>query len=305
MSKRKWLLYLAQYILLLPLGLIIRAMPVDTASALGGLLGQLLGRFLPSNRVAKRNIRAVLGTNKKQTATIANRMWDNLGRNIAELVHLEKFAASITTPTPRITIKGEKKALATAKKHGSVILFSGHFANWEVLQGMLSALGFNGGAVYRHINNPFLNQWLIGKRTTNNTLTQIPKGRKGALSAVDLLSHGKMVALMADQKMNDGIETRFFGIKSKGPASPARLAARFSAPLIPVSIKRENGAHFHVHFHEKLPLRFDKSPAENAKTNMQLVNDFFAKHMKTAPEQWFWVHRRWHKNEVEKRLRNK
>ena len=93
-----------------------RALPLDTASALGGWLGRTIGRCLPSSRRAAANIhRAMPELGKPARRKIIRDMWDNLGRVTAEYPHLEQITRN-TGSGGRVEVAGAEHAAAIRDK---------------------------------------------------------------------------------------------------------------------------------------------------------------------------------------------
>ena len=85
----------------------------------------------------------------------------------------------------------------------------------------------------------------------------------------------------------DGAPLTFFGRPARTHLTPAELALRHGAPLIPVhAIRQPDGLTFRV----RIGAPVAPAPAE---AMMQALNDDLEALIRTHPEQWFWVHRRW------------
>ena len=121
-----------------------------------------------------------------------------------------------------------------------------------------------------------------------------PKGA-GTRDLMRALSSGQSVALMNDQKFNQGIAVPFFGHDAMTAPGPTRLAMRFNAPLQPMSTLRTGPARYRVTVYE--PFMPDTDPDEDkAIYNTVLrINQFVEDRIREAPDQWFWMHHRWPK----------
>jgi KDO2-lipid IV(A) lauroyltransferase len=108
------------------------------------------------------------------------------------------------------------------------------------------------------------------------------------------LKQGASVALMNDQKMNDGIAAPFFGREAMTASGPSRMALRYDCPLVPMSIIRKDGARFKITVHEPIEKPAKDDPDAILKL-VTKVNQFVEADIKKAPAQWFWVHRRFEK----------
>ena len=271
---------------------------LDRASAIGGRFARFVGPKLGVTRRARRNLHAAMPElSQGEIERIVGDMWENLGRTMAEYAYLEDFAFS---DSQRITFENVDEAVGLARA-GSVLLISGHFANWELLPIAMQLLDVHGGDIYRHANNPFVNQWMIELRERVTGSIQIPKGGDGARVLMRILKQGKTIAMLADQKMNDGIESRFFGMKAMTPAAPAGLAVRYNIPIILAAIERNDGARFTLRCSE--PLTADPS-VDRVSEIMRLtqeMNDRLEAQIRRRPHEWLWLHNRWPDGEISRR----
>jgi KDO2-lipid IV(A) lauroyltransferase len=153
--------------------------------------------------------------------------------------------------------------------------------------------GFTGGEVYRPANNPYVNKWMIEMRSHITGSVQIPKGRKGARDLLTILRNNGFVAMLFDQKMNDGVEAKLFSIRSMTTSAPGGLAVRNGTALFPACIERLKGAHFRVTVYPQIEVDRSAEPAGEVLRITQALNDFLEARIREKPENWFWLHNRW------------
>jgi KDO2-lipid IV(A) lauroyltransferase len=172
-----------------------------------------------------------------------------------------------------------------------MIFFSGHIANWEI--GMLAGIqyGIPVTQIYRAANNPLMDRMIARFRGVRGAF--IPKGAVGARRAITALRRGTHLALLADQKMNDGISVPFFGRPAMTAPALAVLALRFDCDVLPLRVERIDGARFRVTVFPPLPLPRGGEPHADAATLMVRINATLEAWIRDRPEQWLWVHRRW------------
>ncbi len=289
---RKKLQYLAEAALLKAMLAFCRLLGLDRSSALGGWLGRNIGPKLGITRRARNNIaRAMPELSNAEIERIVVGMWDNLGRTAFEYAHLDKF--SRPEERHRIEIVGIEPLLAYAATGKGGILVSGHFANWELMPLAMRLEGLDGGGVYRAANNPYVNDWMVTMRRELIVPDQIAKGPKGARLLIQAIRDKRFVAMLIDQRLSEGIEARLFGLPAMTTPTPAVIALRYNAALIPASIVRTEGAHFRVTVHAPVELRRDAEPTAEILRVTQLLNDFLEARIREKPESWFWLHNRW------------
>jgi len=268
---------------------LFRRMPIDAASALGGLLGRTIGYRLPVTRHARRNLaRAFPELRRSELERTLRRMWDNLGRTVAELPHLRTLRFG---PGERVELVGLDHLETARAKGRGLIFFSAHFGNWEVLGPAAAAVGIPINVVYRSPNNPYL-EWLFQGRG-NRDAEMIPKGARGARRALELLRQGKSLGLLVDQKMNDGIAVPFFGREAMTAPALAQFALKYRCPVLPTHVERVGGAHLRLVVEPPLAIPETSDRHEAVLAIMTEVNRIIEGWIRRRPEQWMWIHRRW------------
>jgi len=260
----------AEYALALALGAFFRAVGVDAASAIAGAVSRHVGPLVgPVARRARVNLKiAFPEMPAKEANAIIRDVFENLGRTTAEFAHLEKFDPD--ADDVRVEIVGRDRLEAIARGDKPAIFVSGHFANWEVMSIVLHALGVDYGVIYRAANNPLVDNLIIRTRARVMSRRQIPKGKRGGRDMIEALKAGASLAMLVDQKLTSGgVSSRFFGKEAMTPPAAARLALKFSAPVIPIEIERLHGARFRVT--ANAPIAF--APTGDAAADAQALTD--------------------------------
>lgn len=285
----KKLRYFIEFLALKFFYFLFSVMPVDRASELGGLIGRTVGPRLAASRKALYNMKKALpGRSEAFYKENIARMWDNLGRIIAEYPHLSEIAESrteiINTPI-----------LEELSRDGlPAILFSGHLANWETAGGsFLKQCGFLVHLVYRPPNNPGSARLLDRARSLQGQIPTIPKSRAGARRMIEVLRDGQNIAILIDQKFNQGLPIPFFGHPAMTSPSFVQLARRFQCPLVPVRFERVKGAHFRITIFPPLDL---EGPDGAPKPDHALITEahtLLEGWITEKPWEWLWLHRRW------------
>lgn len=266
---------------------VFRCMPLDMASAVGGFMARAVGPFLGAHKIARSNLAMIYPdmTPPAQRRILMD-MWDNLGRVAAELPHL-----ATDMLFERMQVKGMEHVPLTGKP---VIFFSGHIGNWELAYPIAFHAGVPMTLIYREANNPFVDQIINTIRATQSS-AMFPKGPRGAIKMLRAIKEGHSLAMLVDQKMNEGIPVPFFGREAMTAPAIAELALRYDMPIIPARVMRTKGCHFTGTIYP--PLHYDKTgdEAKDSLTIMTQINAILESWIRETPGQWFWVHRRWPK----------
>ncbi len=284
MSFTRKIAYLLEAGLLLLVALLFRIMPMDAASSAGGMLARMLGPLFKAHRTADKNLRHVFpDMNEAQRSRILSGMWDNLGRVAGEYPHLcpERMRK-------RLTIEGAEHLLRARDGQVPMVFVSGHFANWELnpIVGVLHKVPVV--FIYREANNPYAEK-IIQYLRAGYRERMYGKGQESARQSLRSLQHKGSVAMLVDQKLNEGEPVSFFGHPAMTTTSAAKLAIRFGAPLVPLHVVRTDGAHFHV----TIGPAISPDPSDTPQALMEKLHRIFEQWIRDKPEQWFWVHNRW------------
>lgn len=270
------------------------AMPIETASRRCAGLVKAIGPLTSAHSTAIRNLRlAFPNETEAWRQDVRRAMWDGIGRVAGEFPHLHEINAY--EPGGRIEVTGvERLDAVKASGHGAVFI-SGHFANWELMAAAIVQRGVPCQVTYRPANNPIIDADIIRIRSHYGAKMQAAKGKEGGMGLLRALKAGETIALMNDQKYNEGVAAPLFGYDCMTADGPTRLALRFNVPLIPVSIKRRPGARYHVTVHDPIPLDDTAHQETEIPAAVRRINAFMEARIKEAPQDWFWVHRRWPK----------
>ena len=270
---------------------LFRALPIDISSGLAGWLARNIGPKLKVSMVAQKNIkRAFPEITPQDLQRTIHEMWDNLGRVVGEYPHLPILLKKGFSQ--RIEIIGAEHIDTLRDDNKPGIFFMAHIGNWEFSGLASEARNLPVDRVYRQANNP-LTEWLLKRGRASVDGALIPKGRAGAKKIIKSLKSGNHLAMLVDQKMNDGISVPFFGIEAMTAPAIAQLALRFDCPVVPVRVKRLNGAYFQVIVNPPLSFSPSGDPKPDIHAIMHLVNLEIESWIRETPGQWLWLHNRW------------
>lgn len=268
----------------------LRLAGVEGASAFGAWLVGLVGPRISTHRTVLANL-AIAFPNMPaaERQALAREVWRRVGRGFAETLVMDR----ITEASGRIEIVGRERLEAIRDSGRPAVFVSGHFANFEVMAAAILCTGVPCRVTYRPANNPHVDAEIRRARARYGMDRFAAKGEEGARELLEGLKRGESVALMNDQKFAEGPEVLFFGHPAATAPGPTRLALRFGAPIVPMSVERLPGVRFRVTVHPPLELAMTGDRPADILAGVQAVTDFIEAKVRAAPADWFWVHRRW------------
>ena len=285
--------YFFEFITVITFFCIFKIVGLKNASNLGGAIGKLFGPLFRPRDITKKNIRLGLGEiSKKEMDDIINGMWSNIGSTFAEYIFLKNFKFNQMNFN-HIEINGTEYLNAIKKNNQSVIFYSGHFANFELMAMELDKFGIKCAAIYRPLNNLFLNPVMEYLRMKYICPNQIPKGRMGMREIIAKVKNGYSIALMVDQRVSEGPRELFFNKAAHTTTIPAQLALKYDCKLVPISIERKENVNFLMTIHEPYEVKKTGDEVRDTKNITLGINQTLEKMIIKNPKQWIWSHNRW------------
>jgi Kdo2-lipid IVA lauroyltransferase/acyltransferase len=285
--------YFLEFFIVLIFFIIFKVIGLKLSSDLGEIIGKYFGPLFRKKTIAKKNILiAFPDLNEKSINEMIDRMWKNIGRIFGEYIHINKF--SIIDPKKIKIVFANKKNFEMLKKNNKpVVFFSGHFANFELMAKCLQELGFNIGAIYRPLNNIFLNPIMEFIRKKYICPIQIEKGSNGTKKLIKHISTNSPLALMIDQRLSSSIRVPFFNQPATTTTTPAQLAIKYDALLVPVFLKRLEKTNFEFFIEEPLIINRTSDYDKDIFNITQIMNKKIEEFIKRDPAHWLWSHDRW------------
>ena len=275
---------------------LLRVLGPVRASNLAGWLGRNLGPLMLVTRVADGNLRhAMPALDAAHRKKIIRGVYDNLARTIAELPHLGGFERTEAGPGFEIDSDSDARLRRLSDAGGPGIYFTGHYGNWEMLGPLSLHYDAPVAVLYRAANNPAVDRLInrLRMRAMRGRSVLFPKGAAGARAALKHLSDKKFLGMLTDQKMNDGIAVEFFGRPAMTAPAAAALALRFRCPVIPIRCERIGPARLRVTAEAPLVLPDSGDRQADILALTLAMNRALERWIREAPENWFWLHRRW------------
>jgi KDO2-lipid IV(A) lauroyltransferase len=288
----KYIKYFIEFLFIISLFAIFKIIGLKNASALGEKIGIAIGPLFRSKTIISKNINfAFPNINSSDEKKIIKGMWSNYGRTFAEYVFLNKFSKN--SPEQLVSIQGKDILDKIKEKNESVVFVSGHFANFELMAMQLSNHGINLSAIYRPLNNIFLNPLMEYLRIKYICPGQIKKGRAGMREILKKIQEKHSIALMIDQRVTEGEKVLFFNQPAYTTTIPAQIALKFRSKIVPISLKRISDVKFNMVVEKPIDVERSENQNKDILDISIKLNSVMENMIKNNPDQWIWSHNRW------------
>ena len=280
--------YFVQFLIISILFLIFKILGLNLASYLSGKIVSFVGPYFRSKELIKSNIlKALPNLKHSEIKKISSQMWNNYGRILAEYVFIKNFRKFKLKNN--IEIKGQEILERIKKTNEPVIFVSGHFNNFELMAMQIEMSDINLAAVYRPLNNKFLNYIMEKIRKKYICKNQIKKGIAGTRQLLTYFKKKHSIALMIDQRVSQGIRCNFFKHEAYTTTIPAQFVKKFNCKIVPIYIERINKINFKITINEPLEYSKEASIKDITFDLNRVLENMILKN----PDQWIWSHNRW------------
>ena len=283
----KKIAYFLEFILIKILFFFFQLIGYRLSSNLGFFIGRFIGPIFRSKKIIIQNLKKANIKHSESPSLIASNVLGNYGRIFAEYVYLKKFRNNELKKY--ISIDGLEHLENLKKNNKRAVFISGHFNNFELMAMEIEKAGIDLAAIYRPLNNVFLNKTMEQIRKEYICKNQIKKGRAGSREIIKKLIEGKSIALMIDQRVREGEKVKFFNNLATTTTIPAQLVKKYNCELIPIYIERKKSNFFKIYISK--PIKVGKTKSIQQIT--EFLNKVLEKMILKNIDQWIWTHDRW------------
>ena len=281
--------YFFQFMFVIFLFLIFKLLGLKYSSILSGVILSTIGPIFRSNKISYSNLsKAFPNMEQFQKKKVINKMWFNYGRIFAEYMFIKNFRND-TKFNQRIIIENQEVLEKIKDSLEPVIFISGHFNNFELMAMHIEKSGIDLAAIYRPLNNRYLNPIMEKIRKNFICKKQIKKGISGTKELLKYFRQGTSIALMIDQRVSEGNKCNFFNEEALTTTIPAQFIKKFKSKIVPVYIERLKNNNFKLKFDNPLQFSKDETIASITLRLNKILEEMIIKN----PEQWIWTHNRW------------
>jgi len=214
-------------------------------------------------------------------------MWENYGKIFSEYMFIKNFRKSNSENLFEISGQKILNQIKFSKK--PVVFISGHFDNFELMAMHIEKSGIDLTAIYRPLNNIFLNPIMEKIRENYICQKQIKKGISGTKEILKNFKLGSSIALMIDQRVSQGIRSPLFSKNALTTTIPGQFIKKFKCEVVPIFIERKKDQNFRLEIMKPISFQNDFSVEDITRE----LNKVLEKMIRKNPYQWIWSHDRW------------
>ena len=285
----KHIKYFIQFIIIIFLFLIFRFVGLKNSRLISSFIFKRLGSIFRSNKISLNNLSiAFPNLSENEKKKILKQTWANYGKIFSEYMFIKKFRKDLKFSN-KIQVENQEELEKIKLQNKPVIFISGHFNNFEFMAMHIEKSEINLAAIYRPLNNNFLNPIMENIRKKYICKKQIKKGISGTKEILKEFKNGTSIALMIDQRVSEGVKCNLFGKTALTTTIPAQFIKKFNASVVPIYIERLESDNFKLKILKEIKFPEETSILEITKQ----LNEVIEKMIKSNPDQWIWTHNRW------------
>ncbi len=301
------------YLVLRILVCAVSCLSLERCDRISRLLAVVLADWTTLRRkVTDRNLQLVYGPlDKADLSQLRRQMWHHLLLMVCEIVQAPRKIHR-TNWRDHIYLRDKRRMMELLLDPRPTIMVTGHFGNFEVAGYITGLLGIRSATIARPLDNPLVNEFLLEFRA--GTGQEILPKRGSSAAVQQLLESKGTLCILADQHAGPkGCWVDFFGHVTSCHKSLALFVLSADAPMMVTYARRLNR-----------PLRFEigltgiADPALRSSVNppsylgsiqemTRWYNRKLEEAIRMAPEQYWWLHRRWREvpEHIKRRLESK
>lgn len=244
-------------------------------------------------RVVKQNLEyAFDGTmSDEEIQKITKYSFKNLLYNFLHILEIRNISKEELLA--RVDIVGAQKIEDIHKERRAIIYVTTHYCSWELGGAALGVFAEPVAAVYKKLKNRDYEEWLLEGRSrfgnTNLEKTRVIK------PLIKLIKQKKASGLLIDTNISqrDGVVVEFMGKPIHQTTTPAYLARKYGAAIVPITIRTDDEEHYTLEVYDEIPVPHTDDEAADILSATQAQADWLTALIREEPKFWFWLHKRW------------
>ena len=253
-------------------------------------LGYLLAA--KHRRIAQTNLTFLFGKSlsKAQKDEIVRYSFKNLALNLFYIMELQRISKEELSKIVEVkNLHYVKEAMAKGR---GIVYISGHYGVWELEVASISAFARETAIVYKHLKNREYEAWLLHARERFGSYCIQKSGVVRKLVKIAQAKRDSYILIDTNIGKKEGVEVEFFGKKIHQSATPAYLARKHNALIIPLAIHNRDDMHFTLEFYEPIEIEPSDDVQDDIAKLSQKMATWLEELVRKEPKPWFWLHRR-------------
>jgi KDO2-lipid IV(A) lauroyltransferase len=284
---------------------IIQALSLPQARSLAAGLAWLAYRLDRRHRlVAHENLAHAFADrfSEAEKAVLVASVYRHFCTVLVEIIHLPRKVHA-NNWRQFLDLRGGRQIVEALLSGRPLLLVTGHFGNWELAGYALGLFGFRAHAIARPLDNPYLDDYFRRFRESTGQKVLAKKGDFDEIQAI--LDRGGVLATLADQDAGQrGLFVDFFNRPASTHKAVALLALEHRVPMLVIGAPRVGAPMRYEIVAEEfiLPEQYEGRP-DAVRSMTQRFTTALERIIRTYPEQYFWLHRRWKHQPTKSRRR--
>jgi len=242
--------------------------------------------------IARQNLNFVFDNSMsdEEIKSITKYSFKNLLHNFLYLMEMRNLPKE--SIQKKITLVNREAVDRVHAQGRAVIYVTSHYCTWELGAVGLSIEVESIAAVYKKLKNSIYEQWLLEARASFGN-TNLEKSNV-VKPLIKLIKQGKASGILIDTNINEkeGVMVNFMGKPVRQTATPAYLARKFDAAIIPVYIRTDDEEHYTIILEDEIKVNKSDDEKQDILEATQAQADWLSSIIKKEPKFWFWIHRR-------------
>ncbi len=272
----------------------LRAMPLERAVRAGARLGGWAMNFdRPNRKLALTNLEIAFPDHTVQARLgILRAMYKSWGRMLAEWTHFGELSRATIERVATYEGKEHWDDAERKSKGRGLLVLTGHFGNFELLQLAHSIYGYHIAIVHRALRNPLIDAAVCGARVRYGN--RVIERKTGGAEMLRMLRKNWMIAIALDLDVRKGVFVDFFGKPACTSDGLARFAMATGTPVVPVFLVRQGDTiHHKIEILPQIEIVKTRDREECVRENTQRFTNALEQMIRAHPDHWNWIHRRW------------
>ena len=246
-----------------------------------------------ARRIVRQNLNFAFDSKMSENKinSITRYSFKNLLFNFLHLMEMRTMSKEELSQ--KVTVQNAQAVQKVHKEGRAVIYVTTHYCSWELGGASLGAFVEPLAAVYKKMQDSTYEAWLLESRASFGN-TNLEKSNV-VKPLIRLIRQGKACGLLIDTNINpkEGLMVEFMGKSIRQTSTPAYLARKFNAAIIPVTMRTDDEEHYTLMIFDEIPVEKTDDEAADIQKATQLQADWLTSLITKEPKFWFWLHRRW------------